>query len=572
MGVKKNFRRKALVQLVVILAGLILINAVAASFVKRIDLTDDKRYSLAKGTKDMLKQLDDEVFFRVYLEGDFPAELKKFRNRVRNMLEEFRAYSGNKINYEFVDPAEGKTADEVQSFYKELNEAGLIERTYGSMEMDELSAKIVFPGAQIYYGETESSVMFVQRKLGELPDFEIYESEQLIEYRLASAIKKIAFKDRPKVAYLDGHEELAGPYVFGSAQVLFEFFDVERLNLRQRQWIPDDYAAVLMVQPQMPFNEQDKLKLDQYIMNGGKVFLCLDPLYVSLDSLQYKGSTIALPLDLRMDDFLFHYGVRVNNDLIQDKNCFKIPLGGNVDGVPQFQWYDWNYYPRIERFADHPITNGLNAIRMEYASSIDTTGDSTIDDGIKKTILMTSSRMSRLVYTPVDIQLANVRKQLRDDQYRNQPYHMPVAVLLEGNFSSIFKHRRGILEDILTDTLRMNGFKAEGEPSAIIVVSDGDMMKNQIDPSTGRPLPLGLYRDGQFLDNADFVLNSIEYLADDIGLMESRGKQFKDRLLDPIKVEENGTRWQLINILVPVVIMFLLGLGFYLIRIKRYAL
>lgn len=562
----KSKRGSALTRLLMIAILVFLANAIASKLTKRIDLTEDKRFSLTDGTKRLLSSLDDIVYFKVYFDGAFPAELKKFKGRIKMMLDEFKAYSGNLIEYEFIDPSEGRTEDELGAFYKELIEGGLVDRTFGESEVDQYQALKVFPGAIMTYKDRERAVIFSDRKLGRLTLEELYKNEPMLEYKLANGISQLADRRRPKVAFLQGHGELSGIEIVSAKNVLSEFYEVVDLDLPSRQSIPEDIAAVVLARPLRAFRETEKIKIDQFLMNGGGILACIDKMTVATDSLQTTGKFMSMPLDLNLEDQLFTYGFRINPSLIQDINCNPVPLVvGYIQDQPQFDRFPWLYFPRIDFMSKHPITKGLETIGTEYVSTMDTVNTS----GIEHTVLMTSSDLSRELYAPVEVSFEIIKERPKNEQF-NKP-NLPVALLVDGPINSLYKHRQNAAVSLMSDSLRSKGLKAQADFSSMIVVADGDFLRNEFSQE-GRAFPLGANRvTGEVHANADFLLNAVEYLTDNSGLMESRGKEFKPRLLDPIKVGEQRTKWQALNLILPNVIVLLFGLVFYLVRIRRYA-
>jgi ABC-2 type transport system permease protein len=576
MGKKiRNIRQNNIIQLVMGLSIIILLNIIGQYIFTRFDLTSEKRYTLTPATKDLLRNLDDVVYFKIYLEGEFPAGFKRLSRSTKEMLDEFRAYS-NKIQYEFINPSKVGNAAEVRSFYQELIRKGLNPTDLTVKTSDGTSQQIIFPGGLVTYKSREMPVHFLLSQIGQTPEYILNSSVQVLEYTLSSAIRKVTIETRPSVAFIEGHGELKAPYVYDITNALKEFYTVERVkidgkinSLTQRDStgagqfiVKNKYKAIIIAQPDSAFSEKDKFIIDQFIMRGGKVLWLIDPVYASMDSLENSNQTMGLAMNLNLDDQLFTYGVRLNPDLVLDLNALPIRIvTGMVGDQPQIEFLPWPFFPVITPTSDHPIVKNLNALMTHFVSSLDTVGVK----GIKKTILLTTSQYSHKLQTPVLISLDMLREEPDQKQYSEQ--YIPIAALLEGEFESVFRNRipSEIRDNPLID------FHDKSPPNKMIVVADGDIILNQMHMTQGYPLPLGFDQyTRQTFGNRDFIMNAMNYLCDDSGSISARTREVKLRLLDKTKISDEKITWQLINILIPIALVGVIGVIQFMLRKRKY--
>jgi ABC-2 type transport system permease protein len=576
---RKNIRRNSFVQLAIGLAIILLLNIIGSFAFYRVDLTAEKRYTLAPSTRKMLKGLKDVVYFKVYLEGDFPAGFKRLQNETREMLNQFRAYSDN-IQYEFIDPAKGKDKKDIEAMYSQLAQSGLNPTDLQVREDAGMTRKIIFPGALVSYHSKEMPLDLLLTQVGRPPDEVLNNSVQGLEFGLCNVIRKLTETSKPKIAFIEGHGELSSEYTASVEEALKEYYEVDHVRidgrlsaLTQRTQRGKDstdfsfknkYKAIIIAKPDSAFpkNERDKFIIDQFIMHGGKALWLVDPVKAEMDSLQKQDKTIALTNDLNLDDLFFNYGVRLNSNLVVDMNSLPIPVvidrKGNQKMIP------WIFFPVLVPTSANPIVRNLNAIKTEFVSSIDTLDT----PGITKTILLTTSRYSRVLNTPVMISLSFLYQQPDISQF-NQPYQ-PVAVLLEGEFPSLFLNR---VPPEIAEAPQV-GFLAKSPKTQMIVVADGDVIKNQLQPGTKGPVPLPLGYDkytGQQFGNKDFILNAMNYLCDDSGLLSVRSREVKLRQLDAARVDAERTKWQLINTLVPILLVLAFAVVQGYLRKRKYA-
>ena len=574
---KRNnkIKKSNLLQLLLSLLILVFINIISYFIFTRIDLTSEKRYTLSESTKKYLKQIDDVMYFQVYLDGEFPAGFKRLRSETKEMLDEFRAYNDN-IQYSFINPSEGDDKKKIQNTYQQLVNKGIQPTNIKTKTTEGSSQQWIFPGALVSYRQKEVPVQLFTNQLGTPSDQVLNNSVQNLEYNLINAIRKLLVKNKPRIAITRGHGELGIDRLADIIYSLSDYYAVDTVNIDGKinslmvrgtkdKPLLNKYSALIIAKPDSAFNEKDKYFIDQFVMHGGKILWLLDPVIVSMDSLQRSSETLAIAIDRNLDDMLFKYGVRINTNLILDMNALPIPaVTGQYGGQPKVELMSWYYFPVLMPTAKHPIVTNLNAIKTEFVSSIDTVGGK----GIKKTVLLASSKYSRTVNTPARISL-DLLQSVPDEREYNQSY-LPVAVLLEGSFQSLYLNR--LPPEMVTDNKSFD-FKEKSPETKMIVVSDGDIIKNQLDKKTGNPYPLGFDQyTGETFGNKDFILNCIDYLCDDSGIISVRSREVKMRLLDPNKLKNANTKLtiQLVNTIGPVLLIMIFGIIQLIIRRYKF--
>lgn len=558
---KFNVRRHNIISLLVSLLIIVAVNMIGSRYFKRIDLTSERRFTLTDATRDLLRDLDDIVYFRIYLEGDFPAGFRRLRNQTREMLDEFRAYS-DFIQYEFINPTVKGDWERTEENYRMLAGKGLQPTQVQVTAEDASSQQIIFPGALVSFRGREVPLSLLQDQLG-LPSEEVLNnSAQALEYNLATTIHKLTVADKPRVAFHTGNDELELRYVADITFELEDFYDVDRLRINGDIKALQDVSTLIIAQPMREFSEADKFVIDQFIMNGGSVLWLIDPVYASMDSLQIAPETLGMPWPLNLDDMLFRYGVRLNTDLVKDLQSVPIPITtGFIGDRPQISLVPWFYFPLVRPAVNHPIVRNLNPVRTEFVSTIDTVDS----ENIRKTILLQTSPYTRIMQTPVRISFDIMQQQVDESLYRQGSH--PVAVLLEGEFESVFRNRR-IPEGVsIPEDFQM---KNSGSGSRMIVVSDGDVIRNQFG-SQGEPLPLGYDRFlNETFGNRDFILNAVNYLNDDRGIMEARAREIRLRALDRSLVNRNRLTIQVLNVGLPVLLVIVFGSLRFFLRKRKF--
>jgi ABC-2 type transport system permease protein len=560
--IKKNKSRMNLAIISVLLA-LILINIVSSYVFYRIDLTSEKRFTLSSATKKLVKDLDDVVYVKVYLEGEFPAGFRRLQNATKEMLDELKAYAGAKIEYQFINPSENTDATARNALYRQLAEKGLQPTNLQEKGKGQSTQQIIFPGAILTYKTNEISLQLLKNKIGTAPEVQLNNSIEGLEYDFAKAIRDLTVKSKPGLAFIEGHGELEEIEVGDITKTLSESYDVKRIKIEGKLSALKGLKGIVIAKPSSPFSEQDKFIIDQFIMNGGKVLWLADGVNASMDSLQKRATVIAIANTTNLEDQLFHYGIRINANLVLDLQSAPIPVVTGYSGnQPTQKLLPWFYFPLVTPIVNHPVVNNLNAIRYDFTSSIDTVAAK----GVKKTILLTTSNYSRQLFSPVQVSL-NILKEEPDIKQYNK-HKLPVAVLLEGSFRSVFTHR---IPAAIVNSKDI-AFKETSIPTKMIVVSDGDLIKNTVKRATRQILPLGYDPyTRQTYGNKNFLLNAIDYMCDETGLIAVRAKEFKLRLLDRTRVDEERITWQVITTVVPLLLILAFGLIQSYLRKRKYA-
>jgi ABC-2 type transport system permease protein len=559
------------------------ITYVSSLFHYRVDLTAEKRFSLTSATKNLLRDLDSTITIKVFLTGDLPSDYKKLSIATSDLLSEFRDLSNDKVQVKFEKPGEGLNDSLKAELFDSLAQMGVVfdQSQNISAENNKATQQIIIPSALVYYKDHPPFVIDLRSSRTVFKNFDVINdnpqedkeatlnaAEALLEFKFANAIDKLTRKYVPVVAYALGNGEPIDLRVNDLGESLRNDYRLATFNLKQSYPDASQIDALLIVKPTQPFTDEDKLKLDQYVMRGGKIIWCVDKLYAELDSLMRSQSDFtAYDRNLNLDDILFKYGVRINDDLLQDLNCSKIPVvvGKNPDGSPQMQRVPWPYYPFLTSTNNNPISKNLDRVLPIFPSSIDTVEA----PGIRKTILLASDTNSRRLSSPATVSLNSVRD---DADFRSfNKSHVPVAVLLEGNFTSLFANR-------LTKNIQDSVEKASGKvftgiaekPSKQIVMSDADIVTNAVSPTEG-PLSMGeIPFENYRFANREFFLNCVDYLVSNNGLFAARNKDFTLRLLDKKKVEDQRVTWQFINVVAPIVVILLFGAVYQWRRKQQY--
>jgi ABC-2 type transport system permease protein len=566
---KSSRRIQAIIQVFMVIGIAVAINIIANLYFKRIDLTGDKRFTLSSTTKNILKGLKDQVFVKVYLEGkDLPPGFRKLSESTREILDEFRIYGGNNIQYQFINPDDMDVKIK-NDLFKELSSKGLPPIEVDVRKEEEQVKKLIVPGAIVTYNNKDFAVELLEQQRGDIsPDQVLHNSTVDLEYQLVNAIHKLGQAEQPKIAFIQGHGELKIPYIQDIAQSLSQFYRVDFVNLTDyKVGRLDPYQAIIIAKPDSVFTPVEKYKIDQFIMNGGRVLWLVSSLNVPMDSFKYHSTIFSTDykLDL-MDDMLFKYGVRINYDLVQDLNCHYIPMYDPSGGMQKTKLVKWPYYPLALPQSNHPIVNNLGAVWFQNANTIDTVSP---NSEVKKTVLLQTSPYTRIMMNPVKIDLDLIRTVKRDQQlYRQGP--KTLAVLLEGSFPSTFASHKPMAQSL--DPKEYGVFRDKSKPTKMIVVSDGNIIANQVIESTQMPLPLGYdrYSDHTF-SNKTFIMNCIDYMVDESGLISLRSKDIPYRPLDSGRVKEERFYWQMFNMALPLGIIVLFGILFNYIRRRRFA-
>jgi len=571
---KVKYKRSAIITLVSSLFILIALNIILSYFYVRIDLTSEKRNSLAPSTIKLLKELPDKIYIKVFLEGkNNPADYQIFAQKTKEILEEFTRYSSN-VEFEMIDPTDGKDQEEINTIFGEFYKKGLYPIP---ISREDYSTTWVVPGAFITYQSKEYPVTLVVSDPNDVGwlDFSIQE----LEYNLVSAIRNIRTNFAYSVVFLEGHGELDILATSWMEWQLRRYYKVERVTINNKInslrhiFVEDSakakiaamgnkYDVMIVAQPTKPFSDMDKYVIDQFIMNGGKVLWLIDATNASVDSLQAKGEFFATENYHKLNNLFFKYGVRLNANLIQDLNCQAIPLSAGYSGSqPQLKFWAFPYMPLIVNFSTHPIVRKMKALKVDFAGTIDFVGN---DPELKKTVLATTSEKTKVVPTPAIVTLNVVKNKPNLEEYYRM--YEPIAVLVEGKFTSAYK---GILP-IEFDTIEEFKFKTESKETRQIFISDGDMIRNYFDTKSMQPYPTGYDRYAKKkYDNADFLLNCVNYLSSDEDLLLIRSKSFKIGTLNPIAVKAKKNFYILLNTIGPLALISIMATVLILVRKSR---
>lgn len=552
---KKNIKN-----IFLLLAGIIVLNVVASFLFFRIDLTADNRYTLSDTSLQIVKKATEPVYVDVFLEGNFPGEFKRLQDETKQLLEEFKAYNSN-IVYQFVNPLENP--DEADAIMNSFLERGLTPIKISVEDKGKQSQEVVFPWAIITYKNQSAKVQLLKNRLGASTQEKVVSSVQHLEYAFADGFQKVTRKKQKKIAVIKGKNELADIFKADFLQTIRDSYFIAPFPLDSVSQNPNLYAKALktfdlalIAKPKQAFTDAEKQVFDQFIVNGGKAIWLLDAVNIDTESLHQTGSGYAFPMDLGLNDMFFKYGFRINPILVKDLMNAPITLANGRQGSEtQYQQYPWAYSPYVFPEAKHPIVNNIDGVKLEFANSIDI-----LKNDIKKTVLLQSSMYSRKVGTPVEVNLKMVNEKPTPADYTTR--NIPLGVLLEGKFHSVFENRVLAFKD--------NTFKNVGKNSKMIVISDGDIIKNQLDEK-GQPMELGFDKwTNQVYANKEFLLNCVNYLLDDNGLINIRSKEVDLPLLDKEKVYEDYSWIQTVTLGIPLLLLLLFGIATTYLRKRKF--
>ncbi len=577
---KTNSAKRDVLNYAGIVAIIILLNYVLSFFFGRFDLTEDKRYSLSENTIALLEddeRMKDRVYLKIYLDGGLPADIKKIRNSIREKLDEFKVYAGDKIQYEFIDPNGEDDEDYNIEVQKNIYSEGISPTDIQIAQSGKVEVKTIWPGALIdYKGTTVDQIQFFNKRLIASNEDARGLADRTInnlEYKLISAIRRVTADDKQTIGFLQGHDELDEWQTADVRQGLDRYYLVEDVEINGQIGALDNVDALVVAQPKKPFNEKDKFVIDQFIMNGGRVLWFIDPLEINRDSLYYRGETYGISANLNIEkDMLYKYGARLNNNTLIDKDCGPIYIPGHPLGI-----VDWYFYPLLQR-TDHPITKNIDPIKSEYASTVEIVNQGDAD--VQKTVLLKSSGNSLAFKSPVRINYSIV--DVEPNFNENGETDLPVALMMEGRFTSAFENR--LTQEFTASPDFKTRFKSDS--TKMLVVSDGDIIRNEVETKVidgetrYRAIPLNVdvfgvqnpNRTSKYIyGNRDFVLNCIDYMMDDNSLIDVRAKTITLRVLDTQKAYEEKSFWKILNIGFPLLCIFILGLVQFFLRKKKFA-
>lgn len=572
-------RSKHLIQFGAGIAAIVVLNLVAARFFFRIDLTEEKRYTIAEATKKFLKNLPDQVSINIYLAGDLPPDYKRLQTSVRETLEEFKVYAGSKLSYRFIDPFAFSDQAKQKAFLDTLKAKGVRPTTVLANQKDARTVKAVYPGAVIYYKKYEMGTILLKniyqnRNRNAIAEQQmINQSIENVEFNLVTAIQSIMSPRQKRIGFLYGHGELVPLRVFDLQGALRrKNYEVYNVNLPASEIIDSTLDAVVIAKPDSTFSRVDKYKIDQYIMNGGRALFFVDAVGVHMDSVMRGTGSFTFPYKHNLTDLLFRYGLRLNSNLVMDLQSSSLPMNiGRTGNQPNYKPVRWTYQPYIDNFGKHLVTKNIGMVELKMASTIDTVKAV----GIKKTPILLTSTYSRVRPTPAFVEYNEAQRKPDPSKYNQKS--LPIAYMLEGSFTSMFAGQPIPTKYPYRDKHKAYK-KSKSKPTQIFVCADGDFIRNGARPDRKLkqivPTQLGVGYIGQrevFFENRDFVINVLEYMTNNGGLIEAKNRKITLRPLDKIRIAEDGSKWQWFNMLVPPALIVFLGLVWFTFRKRRFA-
>ena len=551
--------KRSLLSIIKAVVLLLIVNILASFFYGRIDLTEDSRYTLSKAALNSVGEFNAPVIVDILLDGNLPPEFIKLKVETRQLLEEFASENKN-IKFNFVNPLEG--ASQIDGVITDLQALGLTPTNVTVEQNGKVSQEIIFPWAMVNYNNSTVKVPLLKNKLGATTEERVNNSVQHLEYAFADAFTKLNIKEKKKIAIIKGNGELGDIYMADYLTTIKDYYNIGAITLDSVSTNPEKvleqlkgFDLALIAKPTEAFTDEEKFILDQYISGGGKSLWLIDQVAMELDSLfNEEGTAMALPRNLNLNDFFFKYGIRLNADLVNDLYFTQIVLATGEGNSSQYNPVPWYYNPMVFSKNDHPINNNLEAIRFQFTGSLDT-----LANGYKKHILLSSSPLSKTEGVPKPIQLDIINTPPDKDLYNDG--NKILGVLVEGAFKSTYENR--------VKPIKLNKIVDQGPENKMIVLSDGDLIRNQI--RNGRPLELGYDKwTNNFFGNKEFLINCLNYLLDDTGLINIRNKKVTIPFLDEEKINNQKTKWQLINIGLPLCLTFIFGFLIHTIRKKKY--
>ncbi len=538
---------------------IIVVNQLSGRVFYRFDLTEEKRYTISDASINILKNLNDVIYVDVYLEGELPAGVKRLQKSIRETLDEFKVYADGNLQFRFIDPSKAKSKKARQEFYGSLIKKGIQATNLFDNIDGKQTQTLVFPGAILTFGSKETGITFLKGNKASSPQEQLNQSIEGVEYELSSAIKSLTENKTKRIALLSGHGELDSLELAGLTAELMAKYKVYHIDLTKRPNLLS-FDAIVLAKPTRAFSEIDKYKIDQFIMRGGKAMFLIDAMSVNMDSAGNE-TNLALAFDTNLEDMFFKYGFRINKDLILDLNAASYPIVvGNMGDKPEVRLLPWPFYPKVNEFSNHPAVRNIDAVITKFISTIDTLKA----PGINKISLMNTSQYSKVVSSPVSVSVNELKKEMNSEFFNSGP--QTTAWIYEGKFTSLYKNR------FLPAGADKSSFIDTGSPSKILIVSDGDIARNEINPKTGQPVELGFdpFTETRFA-NADFLVNTMTYLIEEDGVINTRSKIIKIRPLDSVKLKEQKTTLQLINLILPIIIIIIFGIVKFIIRKRKYA-
>ncbi len=547
----------------IILILLVALVIISYFYFFRIDLTSDKRYSIADQTKNLMAKMDAPLEVTVYLDGDLNPGFQRLKKSTAELLDELSVYSDKSITVKYENPSLADSPDQREKKYLELQTHGLNPTAVYERDKEGKSIqKIIFPWIEINYKGKKVPVCLLKNILGNSGEDNLNISIENLEFEITDGIRRLVNTKVSKIAFIEGHGELSEAETYDISKSLSRYFQIDRGVLASNAAVLNDYKAIIIAKPTKPFSESDKFIIDQYIMNGGRVLWLIDGVRIAKENLSTIGLSPAMELDLNLNDQLFRYGIRINPVLLQDVQCASVPVNiAPANATPQFEPTPLYFTPLLLASPEHPVSRNITEVRSEFCSGIDVVGQ---NKQVSYNLLLASSENTHIIGTPTTIDMGQKLK-ANDKAYFNVSY-VPVAVAMEGNFDSDFANR--MVPKGLTNTLPI---LKQSMKTRQIVVADGDIIRNEVSIKDSTSIPLGFdrYTNQQF-GNKDFIQNAVLYLADNDGWIQLRNRTLKLRLLNKQISSDEKTVWQVVNVLSPIILLALLGIGYQIVRKRKY--
>lgn len=545
-------KKNDILEYVFLIAILVFVNIILSEHFFRLDFTEDKRYSISPVSQKVLSELDGDVYVEIFLDGELNPDYDRLRKSIKEKLDQFKAYSNNKLEYRFINPSDEADEQMRERGFRLIAQRGIKPKYFLEEKNGQKTEKLIFPGAIVSYKQNETPVQFLKGNKVQSDEEQLNQAVEGVEFELLKAIRKLSITNYKSIAIIEGHDEPSKENLEDITSTLNEFYAVKRVRLDSLDALKNVDLA-MVVGPKVAYTEKEKFILDQFINNGGKAMFVYDAIDIRKDSLK-NGETFGLSKNLNLDDLLFRYGVRMNQTVVEDMNCAKTVVQTGLNG--EVQALNFPYYPIIYQFGNHPIVKNMDAVVLRFAGSIDTVKA----NGIKKTPLVQTSVQSKEVQVPFQIDLDELKKDLDPESFKGG--NKTVACLLEGNFTSLYKSRPAPFEN----TPVVSGAK----PSKILVCGDLEMIRNDYDANRKMPVPVGYDRDMRYLfSNKEFIMNAIDYMMEE-ELLLVREKEVVLRPLNDQKIKADKKFWQIINILSPIMIVLVYGISRYMWRKKKY--
>ena len=558
--------KKKGLEILLVLAMVVLVNVLASFFYTHLDLTEDKRFTLSDSSVEMIDKVDDNIFVQVLLDGKLEAGFKRLRNSTKDMLTEFNSINSN-IQFEFVDPNEGNVS-KINRTREELKNVGIVPTRVSIMDGKETVEKFIYPYAIITRGDRKVYVSLLEeQRVGVPNELILNNSVSLLEYKLTDGVYKSLRREKPNVVFTTGNGEMQEIETAYLEQVLKEHYDTGRINIDSLFQISQEADVLIVAKPKAKISQRTQFILDQYLMNGGNIIWLIDRYNVNIDSVARYKNYVPEPIENGLDDMFFKYGIKIKDNLVLDLESSTIPqVVGEQGGKPQFEFFKWFYHPLLLAATDNPIVKNLDRINMFFPSTIETLPTKL---PLERTTLLRSSEYSRYQVYPMRLSFEILRYDPIPEKFDKGP--QDVAVLVEGNFDSYFKNR--VSENMLSTLQQINAeFKEKSLHAKQLFISDADFIKNIYNRETQQISPVGFnpWEQKVYKGNQDFIVNAIDYMIDDFGLVDARSKEVKLHLLNTVKAKEESGYWQMLNIVLPLIVLALFGFGYNYLRKRKY--